>query len=341
MADGALTSTLMAEIVLGIGTSHGPLLSTPPEKWDLRAQADRANKQHCFRGKTYDYESLLRERSPGFASEITIEARRDRHSRCQRALDAVGRKFKDVAPDAFVIVGNDQREIFNDDLTPAITVFRGRKIENIPDKKPEVSPGLKAGESGNCPPEGATYAGAQDLADHIIHSLMESDFDVTQATKLPKDSARLGIPHAYGFVYHRVLGDTPPPSVPIIFNVHYEPNRPSVQRCIALGHALSRAVKDWKGHQRVALVASGGLTHFVIDEEFDQTVLSAMERGDEDALRRLPESYFRVGTAEIKNWLPVIAAMISERKRFHKIDYVPCYRSEAGTGNAMAFVYWE
>jgi 3-O-methylgallate 3,4-dioxygenase len=22
------------------------------------------------------------------------------------------------------------------------------------------------------------------------------------------------------------------------------------------------------------------------------------------------------------------------------VDYVPCYRSEAGTGNAMAFVYW-
>ena len=31
----------MAEIVLGIGASHGPLLSTPPEKWDLRAKADR------------------------------------------------------------------------------------------------------------------------------------------------------------------------------------------------------------------------------------------------------------------------------------------------------------
>jgi OH-DDVA oxygenase len=331
----------MAEIVLGIGTSHGPLLSTPPEQWDLRAKADRANKQHAFRGKTYDYESLLRERAPGFAGEIGIETRRDRFARCQRALDAVGKKFKDVAPDAFVIVGNDQREIFSDQLTPAVTVYRGAQIENIHDKKPEVSPGLKAGESGNCPPEGATYAGAPELADHIINSVMADDFDLAQATTLPTDCARLGIPHAYGFVYHRVLGDSPPPSVPIIFNVHYEPNRPSVRRCLALGHALRRAIKSWQGHQRVALVASGGLTHFVIDEEFDQTVLNAMERGDEDALARLPENYFRVGTAEIKNWLPVIAAMIAERKQFHKIDYVPCYRSEAGTGNAMAFVCWE
>ena len=331
----------MAEIVLGIGTSHGPLLSTPPERWDLRAQADRENNQHYYRGLTYDYQSLLRERAPGFADEIGIEKRRERHAQCQRALDAIGRKFKDVAPDAFVIVGNDQREIFSNDLTPAITIFRGAEIENVPDKKPEVSPGLKAGESGNCPPEGAIYPGAQGLADHIIRTLMNDDFDVTQATTLPRDCARLGIPHAYGFVYHRVLGDTPPPSVPVIFNVHYEPNRPSIRRCLALGRALRDAIRKWNGHKRVALVASGGLTHFVIDEEFDQTVLSAMERGDENALAQLPESYFRVGTAEIKNWLPVISAMIAERKQFHKVDYVPCYRSEAGTGNAMAFVYWE
>ena len=331
----------MAEIVLGIGTSHGPLLSTPPDMWDLRAKADRANKQHAYRGKTYDYESLLRERAPGFAKEVEIETRLERHARCQRALDAVGKKFKDAAPDAFVIVGNDQREIFSADLTPAITVFRGAQIENIRDTHPEVSPGLKIAEAGNCPPEGATYPGAQDLADHIISTLVADGFDLTQATKLPKDSARLGIPHAYGFVYHRVLGDTPPPSVPVIFNVHYEPNRPSIRRCLALGHAIRGAIKNWNGHKRVALVASGGLTHFVIDEDFDQTVLGAMERGDEGALARLPENYFRAGTAEIKNWLPVIAAMTAERKQFHKIDYVPCYRSEAGTGNAMAFVYWE
>ena len=55
----------MSEIVLGIGSSHGPLLSTPPEQWDLRAKADRANKGHWFRGKTYDFESLLRRARPG------------------------------------------------------------------------------------------------------------------------------------------------------------------------------------------------------------------------------------------------------------------------------------
>src|SRR5438128_12681232 len=153
----------MAEIVLGIGTSHGPLLSTPPEQRDFLAKADRSNKEHYFRGKAYDFETLLQTRAPGFGKEIGLDTRRERHARCQRALDAVGRKFKEVAPDAFVIVGNDQREIFSNELTPAITVFRGTQIENIPDKKPEVSPGLKIAEKGNCPPDGASYPGAQDF----------------------------------------------------------------------------------------------------------------------------------------------------------------------------------
>jgi len=331
----------MADIVLGIGTSHGPLLSTPPEQWDLRAKADRENKQHFYRGGTYDFPTLVKERAPGFASEIGIESRSERHARCQRALDAIGRKFKEVAQEAMVIFGNDQRELFTDELTPAITIVRGAQIQNVPFTHQESSPGLAIAEKGNCPPGGTTYPGAQELADHLIRSLMESDFDLTQSTVLPTTGARQGIPHAYGFVYHRVLQDAPPPSVPVIFNVHYPHNRPPLRRCLALGHAVQRAIKTWKGHNRIALVASGGLTHFVIDEDLDRTVIAAMESGNEDVLAGLPEDRFRGGTAEIKNWLPVIAAMNDEGRRFHKIDYVPCYRSEAGTGNAMAFVYWE
>ena len=63
--------------------------------------------------------------------------------------------------------------------------------------------------------------------------------------------------------------------------------------------------------------------------------------GDEAALLKLPENLFKVGTAEIKNWFPVIAAMNAAGRKYHQVDYVPCYRSEAGTGNAMCFAYWQ
>jgi len=89
------------------------------------------------------------------------------------------------------------------------------------------------------------------------------------------------------------------------------------------------------------LSAANHVKSIVIDEDFDRKVLAAMASGDEDALTKLPESYFKVGTAEIKNWYPVISAMNAAGLKYHQIDYVPCYRSEAGTGNAMCFAYWQ
>ncbi len=329
----------MAEIVLGVATSHGPLLSTPPDQWGLRAEADRRNRQHIFRGKMYDFEALLRERGAAFEKEIGLEVWRSRHAQCQRALDVLAEKLDEAAPDVAIVVGNDQREIFGEDLTPAITLYRGERIENLPstpEERARMGPGIAIAEEGHCPKDGATYDGAPELASHLIRSLVGEEFDVAQASSLGGH----GIPHAYGFVYRRTFYDAPPPSVPVILNVGYPFNRPTLGRCLALGRALGRAVATWEGPDRVALIASGGLTHFVIDEDLDRTVLGAMERGEEEALAGFPEDLFQSGTAEIKNWLPVAAAMNACGRRFHLVDYVPCYRSEAGTGNAMAFAYW-
>jgi hypothetical protein len=330
----------MAEIVLGIGSSHGPLLSTPPEQWELRAKADRENKGHWYRGKTYDYQALLKERAPGFAAEVDVETRRERFAKCRVALEALGNKFNEVSPDAVVILGNDQREFFNPGLTPAITIYRGAQVSNVQHLH-EDAPGLNIAEPGNSPAEGASYPGATALADHILDSLADENFDLAQSDHTPSGAPRGGIPHAYGFFYHSILQDRTPPSVPIILNVHFPHNTPKLHRCLELGRGLYRAIKSFNGFGRVALMASGGLTHFVIDEEFDQRVIAAMKKGDEDALARLPENYFKVGTAEIKNWYPVIAAMNAAGLSYHQVDYVPCYRSEAGTGNAMCFAYWE
>jgi hypothetical protein len=329
----------MAEIVLGIGAAHGPLLSTPPEQWDLRAKADRENKTHWYRGRTYDFESLLKERAPGFASEVELEVRRERHARCRAAIDKLTQKFREVAPEAVVIVGNDQREFFTEELTPAFTIYRGAEIRNVQHMH-ESSPGLNVAEPGNAPEDGATYPGAPELADHILKSLND-DFDLAQSNATPKNAIRHGIPHAYGFVYHSILHGAPPPSVPVILNVHYPHNQPRTARCLELGRAIQKAIKSFTGYKRVAMVASGGLSHFVIDEELDQKVIHAMKTADESVLNAIPENIFKAGTAEIKNWFPVIAAMNAEGRRYHQVDYVPCYRSEAGTGNAMGFCYWE
>lgn len=329
----------MADIVLGIGAAHGPLLSTPPEQWDLRAKADRENKSHWFRGKAYDFEALLKERAPGFADQVAIEVRRERHARCRAAIDVLTAKFRSVAPEAIVILGNDQREFFTAELTPSITVYRGKEILNVQHMH-ETSPGLNIAEPGNAPEQGISYPGAPELADHILQSLNGS-FDLAQSDTTPQNSIRHGIPHAFGFLYHTLLHGAPPPSVPVILNVHFAHNVPKTQRILDLGRALQKAIKSYTGYKRVAVMASGGLSHFVVDEALDQKIVRAMESGDEAALLEIPENVFKVGTAEIKNWFAVISAMNAEGLKYHSVDYVPCYRSEAGTGNGMGFGYWE
>ncbi|HTZ99760.1 MAG TPA: hypothetical protein VMB02_05475 [Candidatus Aquilonibacter sp.] len=335
----------MAKVVLGMGSSHGPMLSTPPDMWHLRADADRKNSKHFYRGRPYDFNALLAVRRPGFADAITPEEKQRRYDLCQRALDKMAAKFAEVRPDVVVIVGSDQRELFTDENTPAFLVFTGGKIENIPETeeaKANMPPGIAIAEVGHCPPEGAEYIGANSLAAHLVESLIEQEFDVSESSHLPKVNGHAhGIPHAFGFLYRRIMADNPPPSVPVFLNAGVPNNRPKIGRCLKFGRALVKAMESWKEDARVALFCSGGLTHFVIDEQLDQRVIKAMQYRDEKALADVPEDHLLGDTCEIRNWMPVSVGMNALGKKMTLVAYVPCYRTEAGTGSAMGFVYWQ
>lgn len=335
----------MAEVVLGMALSHGPMLSTPPEQWDLRASADRANKRHWYRGRAYDYEALARERGAGFSSQISVEQRTRRHAACQSALRLLAEKFAAARPDLVVILGNDQLEVFKEDLIAGITVYCGDEIENIPlseAQRDKLPPGIAIAEAGHCPPGGARYPGAPAEARALLQSLVEQEFDAAQSARLPKGPDRQhGIPHAFGFLYRNTMRDAPPPSIPVFLNVGVPPNQPRVRRLLDFGRALLAAIAALDEKRRVAVLASGGLTHFVVDEELDRRVLDAMQAENEAKLAEIPEGWFGGNTSEIKSWLPLFAAMKAEKKRMHLVDYVPCYRTEAGTGQGMGFAYWE
>lgn len=335
----------MAQIVLGMALSHGPMLSTPPGQWDLRASADRANKRHWYRGRAYDYEALARERGSAFRSQISVEERGRRHAACQAALRLLAGKFAAARPDLVVILGNDQLEVFKEDLIAAFNVYDGAQIENLPlteAQRAKLPPGIALAEEGHCPPGGAVYPGAPAAAAAIIESLIGQHFDVSRSARLPKGPDRQhGIPHAFGFLYRSVMRDAPPPSIPVFLNVGVPPNQPRVRRCLDFGRALLAAIAALDSKLRVALLASGGLTHLVVDEELDRRVLDAMQAGNEATLAAIPEDWFGGNTSEIKSWLPLFAAMQAGNKPMRLVDYVPCYRTEAGTGQGMAFAYWE
>jgi hypothetical protein len=171
---------------------------------------------------------------------------------------------------------------------------------------------------------------------------MDQEFDVSESSKLPQVNGHAhGVPHAFGFLYRRIMVDNPPPSVPVFLNAGIPNNRPKIGRCLKFGRALVKAIESWKEDAKVVVFASGGLTHFVIDEDLDQRVLKAMQAPDEAALAAIPESYLLGNTCEIRNWIPLSVGMNALNKKMTLVDYVPCYRTEAGTGNAMGFVYWQ
>jgi len=89
-----------------------------------------------------------------------------------------------------------------------------------------------------------------------------------------------------------------------------------------------------------AIIASGGLTHFVCDEELDRVFLCAFRTYDFERLARVDERSYQSGTSEVKLYVPVLVAMKELGCLMNLIDYVPCYRTEAGTGAGFAFMYW-
>jgi aromatic ring-opening dioxygenase LigB subunit len=336
----------MAEVVLGIGTSHGSMLSTPPREWDGRAAADRRNKELAFRGKTYAFDQLhaLRQ-ADNFAARNTIEARQAHFDRCQTQLDALSATLAAAKPDVMVIIGDDQHEWFTEELQPTFGVFCGSQVTNFAPTAEEMARHGKEGRgpsvAGNHPPVDQPYPVAKDLAERIISQAMEDGFDIAAIMAQPKDGDETkNLGHAYGFIYRRLLKDQPLPLVPVLVNTFYPPNQPSPRRCFEFGRAIGRAIKSWPSDQRVVVVGSGGLSHFVIDEDFDHRILKAFQTDDVAAITGEDDTLFRSGTSETKNWIVARGALAETGFKMTLLDYVPCYRSEAGTGNAMGFATW-
>jgi hypothetical protein len=337
----------MAEIVFGFGTSHGPLLATPPHEWDLRANIDRKNKALAFRDGTFDFQQLYDLRKgEHFEKQNAHDVRAERDARCQKQLDVIGERVKQVNPDALVIVGDDHHEWFLNDIQPAFSIFHGQQVFNRALTKEEEQQKIANGGGYAMkiyyPQQDEIYPCPSGLAAHMVNHTIQEDFDTTSLGEQPATNGQLRqLGHSYGFIYRRVLHSKPVPLIPILVNTYYPPNQPTPKRCVEFGRALARAIKSWKGNERVAVVASGGVSHFVIDEDFDMRILNAMKKRDYKTLMAEPDIHFRSGTSETKNWL-VVAGMLAETNlQMELLDYVPCYRSEAGTGSGMAFATWQ
>lgn len=85
-------------------------------------------------------------------------------------------------------------------------------------------------------------------------------------------------------------------------------------------------------------MASGGLSHVVIDEEIDQMVIHGLRKKDAETLWQLPRERLWGGTSEILNWVALAGVVQSMELKY--LEYVTTYRSPAATGCGMGFAYW-
>ena len=221
---------------------------------------------------------------------------------------------------------------------PAVLIYWGEHITNNVLPLPEDAPAFwKKARSQYHEPEGQrSYPVASDLALHLIEFLMNRDFDISQAKKLRFER---GEGHAFGFVHRRIMRESIIPVVPILLNTYFPPNQPRPKRCYELGQSIRQAVESWDRNWRVGIVASGGLSHFIVDEDLDRQVLDACKRKDREALISLPVNKLNSGSSEIRNWITVAGAAEHLKVQWH--DYIPCYRSLAGTGVGATFAVWK
>jgi len=219
-------------------------------------------------------------------------------------------------PDVVVMFYNDHGLNFFLDKMPTFAVGAAERYCNA--------------DEGWGIPTLAPLRGHTELSWHLIESLVGEDFDVVSCQEMLVDHActlplKLFWPE----------GDCPVAVVPVCINTVQFP-LPSARRCYALGQAVGRAIARWNSDQRVAVIASGGLSHQLdgeragfINKAFDLQFLESMATNPEWATQfSVHELVEKTGTqgVELLMWLAMRGVLSSAApgvRRVHGNYHIP------------------
>ncbi|MDR0202825.1 MAG: protocatechuate 3,4-dioxygenase [Delftia acidovorans] len=219
-------------------------------------------------------------------------------------------------PDVVVMFYNDHGLNFFLDKMPTFAVGAAERYCNA--------------DEGWGIPTLAPLRGHTELSWHLIESLVGEDFDVVSCQEMLVDHActlplKLFWPE----------GDCPVAVVPVCINTVQFP-LPSARRCYALGQAVGRAIARWDSGQRVAVIASGGLSHQLdgeragfINKAFDLQFLDSLATNPEWATQfSVHELVEKTGTqgVELLMWLAMRGALSSAApgvRRVHGNYHIP------------------
>lgn len=330
----------MAQLVAAFGSSHSIMLVSQREDWQHGFRAIDTKNVHYYdkQGNKTDYDALLALAPSGAEAMVTPEKMGERFDAAEAAMDQLSQRIRDARLDVLLIVGDDQTELFRTTNNPAFAIYYGETIRNTAREPASPSDNwVKSARMWRHEPEvDREYPVRSDLAEWLIRQLCDRDFDIAAMDGLERGQSE---GHAFQFIHRRLLKDQVLPVIPVILNTFDPPNQPTPRRCVALGAALRELIAAWPQDLRVGVIASGGLSHFVVDEALDQQVITAIRQKDSASLAALDPKLLQAGSSEIRNWL--VVGELARDLDFEWIEYVPGYRSPALTGTGLAFAAWK
>jgi aromatic ring-opening dioxygenase catalytic subunit (LigB family) len=225
------------------------------------------------------------------------------------ALDIVRGELEAARPDVIVAFVNDHFSNFFLGNMPAICV-------GVADTYEMRAPG----DPATLRTPMRRIPGDAELSLQIVESLMREGFDPAYAGELQL-VADVGAPLYY------LMPELPPQLsiVPIFINC-VAPPLPTMRRCYDLGVAVRKALDRFAGDRRVAIMGTGGISHWVglaregeINSVFDQRVISLVAEGRFAEMMdwddRAIEDEAGNGAYELRNWLATFGAVGACRPR--------------------------
>jgi hypothetical protein len=328
----------LAQLTAAYGSSHSLMLVTTKEDWIERFRvSDRRMPLYDRAGSTLSYDDLLLAAPKDAESRASAEALGKAYDDTFAAITKMRADIEASSLDALIVVGDDQHELFDDRLMPALAIYYGDTIRNAAEPEQMPEDWYKRAQMKRREPGGdVIYPCHAGLARHLIEGLSARDADVT-ALKGLRDDQHEG--HAYSYIHRTYLQEKRIPVVPVFLNTYYPPNTPTPKRCVRLGRDIAELISEYPEDIKVGLIASGGLSHFVVDEELDRGLMEAFKNKDLNYLASLDPGRLKAGSSEIRSWLLVAAA--AEKLDLSWMDYVPAYRSPALTGTGLGFAAWK
>lgn len=300
---------------LGLATSHAPSMFQPAERWpDLHRILVRDNPQ------------------PPAVAEETAEVLARYVDRVNKAFTTLEQALVSYRPDALILVGDDQNEVFSKAIEPQMAIFLGGDVSGTTSLR-------LLGES--LTENHIKLRCHAELASYLIEGLVDRGFDVCPMHELQAMSRpEGGLGHAFTRPSRALrLADHDIPVVVFFLNAYHEP-LPTAKRCYELGRAISELLSDRP--ERVAILGSGGLSHDPlgpragwIDQQLDRWILKTIESGRASELQRLftfGSDTFHGGTGEVRSWIVVAAALDGVKATV--VDYLPAHHAVTGLGFA-------